>query len=212
MRSRAGFTLVEMLIASMVVAVALAALATASVAMQRSLFAVRGYSAALSTQTRLADYVRRDLRNALDVAVQNAGAKLQIDLPADYDVLGNPVDPTIGADQSVIYGVSGARVQAWYYLSGTNFVRESGGATVVVAEDVADFQPNFTALTTAGKLTGVRLELTYAGRFGAGAASDANGREATRLTTDLALRNNPAPLPGGSTPPPVVVAAKRKGR
>ena len=50
MRSRAGFTLVEMLVASMVVAVALAALATASVAMQRSLFAVRGYSAALSTQ------------------------------------------------------------------------------------------------------------------------------------------------------------------
>ena len=72
MKSRAGFTIVEMLVASLIVAAALSALATASVALQRSLFAVRGYSAALSTQTRIADYVRRDLRNALDLAVQNA--------------------------------------------------------------------------------------------------------------------------------------------
>lgn len=212
MRARAGFTIVEMLVASLIVAVALSALATASVALQRSLFAVRGYSAALSTQTRIADYVRRDLRNALDVAVQNAGTKLQIDLPDDYDTLGNPVDPTIGPDKTVIYGVPGARVQAWYYLSGTDFVRESGGATVVLATDATDFQPLFTALTSGGALTGVRLQMTYAGRFGTGAAADADGREATRLTTDVALRNEWSPLPGGSTPPPVVVGAKHKGR
>src|SRR5215203_5829623 len=95
-RGTHAFTMVEMLVASMVIGVALAAMAIASVALQRSLYSARDYSTALNTQTRIADYIRRDLRNGLDAGIELSGKRLWVDLPDDYDAQGNPIDPTIG--------------------------------------------------------------------------------------------------------------------
>ena len=55
-----AFTLAESLVATMVIGIAFAALAVASVALQRSLYSARDYSNALNIQTRIADYIRRD--------------------------------------------------------------------------------------------------------------------------------------------------------
>lgn len=207
-----AFTVIEVLVASAVVGVALSALAAASIAMQRSLISVRGHSSALGAQSRIADYIRRDLRNALDVTVLDAGAGLRIELPADYDTEGNPVDPTIGAGRTVVYGVPGARLSAIYYLDGANFVREVGGAKTVVAAEVSDFQPAFRSVVSGGKPVAIGLDLTFAGRFRINAAADPVGRLATRLSTEMALRNKAAPLPPTSNPQPPRPGGKRKGR
>jgi len=209
--SISAFTLAETLIATMVIGVALAALAVASVALQRSLYSARDYSNALNTQTRIADYIRRDLRNGLDAGVDLAGKRVWIDLPDDYDAQGNPVDPTIGPGQTVVYTTPGARMRMRYYVNGTNFVREGGGGTTVIAPNAAEFVPSFTPVTTAGVLTAIQFTLTYSGKFGAKAVTDAVGRQATMLSTTLALRNNPAPIPTPA-PTPAAPPAKRKGR
>lgn len=207
-----GFTIIETLVACAVVGVTLSALAAASIAMQRSLLSVRRHSSALGAQSRIVDYIRRDLRNALDVSVLNGGAQLRVELPADYDTAGNPIDPTIGTGRTVVYGTSGARLIATYYLDGANFVREVAGSKTVVAADVADFQPAFRSVTSGGKPVGIGLDLTFAGKFGSNAAADPAGRLATRLSTEMALRNKPAPLPPGPITQPPGPTGKRKGR
>jgi len=206
-----AFTIVETLVASMVIGVAFAALAVASVGLQRSLYSARDYSTALNTQNRIADYIRRDLRNALDAGIGAGGKSLWVDLPDDYDTQGNPVDPTIGTGQKVVYTTPGARMRMLYYLNGTNFVREGGGTTTVVAAKASEFDPNFAPIPVVGELTGVNFTLTYSGKFGIRASTDAAGRKATQLATVLSLRNKPAAV---ATPPPTPSAprAKRKGR
>ncbi len=212
-RSCAGFTLAELLVGMAVFAMAMSVLVVASVAMQKSLWSARGYSAALNAQVRIADYIRRDLRNALDVAVLGGGTQLQIDLPADYAPAGIPVDPAVTAARTVVYGAPGDRVRVTYSLNGADFVRQAGGVQVVLAENVADFQPVFSPLLAGTTLRAVRLDLTYAGRFGMGALTDADGRSATILSTEMALRNALSPLPVGSTPPPVItMTGRRTGR
>ena len=206
-----AFTLVEMLVAAAVISVAFAALAVASIALQRSLYSARDYSNALNTQSRIADYIRRDLRNGLDAGVELSGKRLWVDLPDDYDAQGNPISPTIGANQTVVYTTPGARMRMRYYLNGTNFVREGGGSTTVVAPNASEFDPTFTPIVTDGVLTAVRFSLTYSGKFGPRASTSAVARQATQLNTVLSLRNKQAAIPTPA-PTPSAPRAKRKGR
>jgi hypothetical protein len=206
-----AFTITEFLVATMVIGITFAALAVATISLQRSLYSARDYSTALNTQSRIADYIRRDLRNGLDAGVELAGKRLWVDLPDDYDSLGNPVDPRVGPDRTVVYTTPGARVRMRYYKSGTDFVREGGGASTVIASNAGDFEPNFTTQMAAGQLTAIRFTVTYAGKFGAKAATDPIGRKATELTTTLSLRNKPAAIPTPA-PTPAVPKGKRKGR
>ena len=210
-RALRAFTIAESLVASMVVGLTFAALAVASVTLQRSLYSAKDFSTALNTQNRIADYIRRDLRNALEAGVELNGQRIWIDLPDDYDTLGNPVDPKVGEKQTVVYTTPGARMRMRYYISGADFVREGGGVTTVIAPKAGEFQPSFTPITAGGELNAIRLTLTYAGKFGAKAATDPAGRKATELTTSLSLRNKPAAV---STPPPIpaVPPKQRKGR
>ena len=207
-----AFTIVETLVACAVVGVALSALAATSIAMQRSLISVRSHSAALGAQSRIVDYIRRDLRNALSVTVLDSGRRLRVELPDDYDTQGNPVDPTIGTGRTVVYGTSGARLSALYFLDGANFVRDVAGTKRVVAADVADFQPAFRSVLLAGKPVAISLDLTFSGQFGFNRSVDTAGRLATRLTTEMAFRNQPVALPPTTTPPPPPTSPKRKGR
>jgi type II secretory pathway pseudopilin PulG len=206
-----AFTLAESLVATMVIGIAFAALAVASVALQRSLYSARDYSNALNIQTRIADYIRRDLRNALDAGVDLGGKRIWIDLPDDYDLQGNPVDPTIGPGQKVIYTTAGARMRIRYYVNGANFVREGAGSTTVIAPNAGDFAPSFTPVNTAGVLTAIKFSLTHSGKFGAKASTDPIARQATQLNTVLSLRNKQAALPTPA-PTPASPPGKRKGR
>ena len=210
-RSVAAFTIAECLVASLVIGIAFGALAMASVGLQKSLYSARDYSSALNAQARIADYLRRDLRNALDAGIQTGGKQMWVDLPDDYDAQGNPVDPSVGPNQTVVYTTPGARMRVRYYKDGTNFVRDTSGIKSVVATKATDFEPSFAPVMNGTTLIGISFTLTYAGKFGAGASKDAAGRKATELRTILSLRNKPAPT---ATPPPTpaVPKGKRKGR
>jgi hypothetical protein len=210
-RGTAAFTIAECLVACLVIGAAFGAMAVASVTLQKSLYSAKDYSSALNAQTRITDYLRRDLRNALDAGVQAGGKEVWADLPDDYDAAGNPVDPTVGPNQTVVYTTPGARMRVRYYKDGANFVRDASGVKTVIAAKASDFEQSFAPVPAVGPVTGIALTLTYAGKFGAGASKDAIGRKATELRTVLSLRNKPAPL---ATPPPTptVPKGKRKGR
>lgn len=71
--SRSGFTIVELLIASMVTSVVLGGAATGIVALQRSFGNSKHYAEGLNDGCRLADYICRDLRNAIKVSRRDVG-------------------------------------------------------------------------------------------------------------------------------------------
>lgn len=73
-RSRAGFTLVELVFATAVSALVLGAAAVGIMTLQKSFFGSKHYARGMNDGTRLVDYVSRDLRNAVKVSRLTSGA------------------------------------------------------------------------------------------------------------------------------------------
>ena len=72
-RSRSGFTLVELLFATAVSSLVLGAAAIGVMTLQKSFFGSKHYARGMNDGTRLVDYISRDLRNALKVSRRTAG-------------------------------------------------------------------------------------------------------------------------------------------
>jgi Tfp pilus assembly protein PilW len=164
-----GLTLVEIMMSAGCGSLVLAAVLTASVALQRSFAAVQGYSVAEGDQLRVLDYIAMDCRRALSASIANNVLTLTVPLYYDPCAQNGTVTPTL-SNGTVTYklGASGnggdcpsvtnTSVTIKYSQSGSNFTREvisqkSDGSTsdvsTAIATNVASFTVTNVDLTTS---------------------------------------------------------------
>ena len=138
-----AFTLNELMVSMAVVMIIVAVLLTGSVALQRNFNASMQYVRTQTEQIRVLDYMSLDLRRALTVSATNG--QLELTIPDYYDENGNPRMPSI-SDGYAVYGSGSNATAIRYYKDGSNIMRSSGNTSVVIAQNVQDFQFNFTDL------------------------------------------------------------------
>ena len=142
-RSTNAFTLNELMVSMAVVVIIVAVLLTGSIALQRNFNASMQYVRTQTEQVRVLDYISLDLRRALTVSAANG--QLSLTIPDYYDANGNPRMPTI-ADGYAVYGSAANATAVRYYKNGSNIMRSSANKSDVIAQNVQDFQFNFTDL------------------------------------------------------------------
>jgi Tfp pilus assembly protein PilW len=152
---RRGITLVEMMMALACGSLILAAVLTASIALQRSFVAVEGYSMSEGDQLRVQDYIAMDCRRCTSAAVANA--ILTLTVPNYYDNSGNPIDVTYNGT-TFAYGPGSTTIK--YYQSGSNFVREVNGVQKAIATNVSTF-----TVTPQDLTSNVSFSITFAPSF-----------------------------------------------
>ncbi len=141
----AGFSLPDVLVATAVMALMAAGMLTAVSALQKSTTASQHHATSQVQQSRILDYIARDLRRALTVVVDTTegGERLTVTIPDYYDAAGKPRDPAIVAG-GISYGAAGASVEISYYRRAGIFYRSVRGTETLLASDVAAFEPDFT--------------------------------------------------------------------
>jgi prepilin-type N-terminal cleavage/methylation domain-containing protein len=157
MKSERGFTLVEMMISAGIGGTILCSIVLGSAAMQRVFAASDDYFKATSDQTRIIDYIVRDLRRAKSGSVSNSGQTLTV-LLQDYidPATTKPRMPTIAttrpsfgqAGASVTYrGSTNDSYSVSYSMSGQSCVRQQtivrSGTTTSTQARISHYVENF---------------------------------------------------------------------
>lgn len=179
-----GFTLAEMMVAVGVYSMLFGALAAGAIALQRSFSATEKYSKAVSDQSRILDYVARDVRRASAVAITAGSRRLNLTLPDQYANAAPSRSfrtPSVSMT-AVTYGTTPGTIS--YYINGANCIRVESGVATVIAADVADFQLTFDDSDPSGKV--VATTLTFAPRYRM--QETATARSSTTLTNRATLR------------------------
>lgn len=182
----AGFSLPDVLVATAVTALMTAAMLITITTLQRSTNASQHHATSQMQQTRILDYIARDLRRALTVEVDTTtdGERLSVTIPDYYTEDGKPREPTI-VSNSVTYGAAGASVPISYYRRGSVFYRNVRGAETPLATDVSDFESDFT---DSGKQT-VSVTVTFAPRYRFNSNDVSALRIGTAASATTLLRN-----------------------
>jgi len=181
-----GFTMPELLVAGTVSLALAAGMYTAVSALQRTSAASLHHTRSQIQQTRLLDYMARDLRAALTVNVDTfqGAERLNLTLPDYYDSTGTPRDPVIDGG-TVSYGGSGASVPVQYYKQGDQVFRNANGHLTQLASDLAGFEIHFT---DDGKQA-VTVAISFVPRYQFAGNTSATVREGTTVYATTLLRN-----------------------
>jgi type II secretory pathway component PulJ len=137
LKKHSGYTLVELMISASIGGFILASIVIGGAAFQKIFAASNEYYRATSDQSRVLDYIARDVRRAVMVQVINGGQELVLTLP-NYLSSGSPQTPTIAYGRSaygkpngiVDYGTAANPVAVSYSMSGQSIIRKQGTATV----------------------------------------------------------------------------------
>lgn len=175
-----AFTLSEMIVSMAVMLIIIGVLLIGSISLQRNFNASMQYVRSQTEQVRVLDYMALDLRRALTVSTANG--QLQLTIPDYYDVTGNPRMPNI-TDGYAVYGTPANAPVIRYYKEGSNILRSSGNTKVVIAQNVQDFQFNFTDL---GQV--IQVSITFVPTFRQNGNPE-DGRKGTSGTIRTLLRN-----------------------
>jgi prepilin-type N-terminal cleavage/methylation domain-containing protein len=168
-----AFTLVEVLVATAVASLILAAIATGAIACQKVFAAADGGLKASADQLRIMDYIDRDVRQALTVVVSNSGQTLTLTVPSYLDsTTGLPVIPTIvpskdtngtpngtvdyGTAATITYFPSNGPAPYSYDANGRYLIRQVGVVQTAISRDCTNLQISFTDQTTS-----VLTSITY---------------------------------------------------
>lgn len=188
-----GFTLVELMIATVIYTAVTAGLMTGFTALLRNYEATRDFAVHHADEMRISDYLALDFRRAS--AVPSAAMNdTTIRIPSYYDVSGIPQTPSLDGQGGVYYGTSGSYVTIHYYLSnGSIYRRENNNQPVRLADNVADFiftqgdptQPG-QAVTTDTKV--IATTITFKPTFKSSGASVA-AIKGTTFYNRILLRN-----------------------
>jgi prepilin-type N-terminal cleavage/methylation domain-containing protein len=188
-----AMTLPEVMVASAILSLVMAALVVAVSTLQRTFRASQHHAKSQVEQARLLDYVARDLRRALTVSVDtfDGSSRIKVTIPDYYDEKGTPDDtsddelkPARIVGRTIEYG--DAPVPVSYYKSGSTIFRSYRGRTNPIVTDVTDFNLSFT---DAGKQT-VQIAVTFVPRYNFTGRGNVNDlRAATRATQTVLLRN-----------------------
>lgn len=183
---QAGVTIPDLLISTAITAIIAAGMMTTITALQKASAASRHYAESQVQQARILDYIARDLRRALTVAVDSTDGseRITVTIPDYYDAEHRPRDPII-VGSGIAYGSAGASVPVSYYRRAGTFYRNANGAESALATDVADFDASFT---DSGKQT-VSVKITFLPRYRFGTAEVSTLREGTAASTTTLLRN-----------------------
>jgi Tfp pilus assembly protein PilW len=158
---RGAYTLIELLVAVSAAAAIFITILTSGVAIYRSCTTADDYSLSINDHSRAADYLTRDLRNALTVAIAGGGTTLTITQPdcySSYDSEGNPTGPLVNpvvTDGLPNYGDPTAPITITYWLSGGVLQRElivpSASVTtrLSLAQGVSAFNVSFVPLRSS---------------------------------------------------------------
>lgn len=181
-----GFTMPELLVAGTVSLALAAGMYTAVSALQRTSAASLHHTRSQIQQTRLLDYMARDLRAALTVNVDTfqGAERLNLTLPDYYDSTGTPRDPVIDGG-TVSYGSGGASVPVQYYKQGDQVYRNANGHLTLLASDLAGFEIHFT---DDGKQA-VTVAISFVPRYQFAGNTSATVREGTTVYATTLLRN-----------------------
>ena len=177
-----GLTVIEILVAASVGTMAMAALFSGVIAIQRCFVSAEDYAVAKTDQARLSDYLAMDLRRALTVTAGTGQTILTVQIPDYYDSVGAPRTPTI-TKFVANYGDPTKPVTVVYRKVGSSIYREENGANAeMVAVNVDDFQLSVQDL---GKV--VKTQVNFAPRFQR--TPTAAARAATTVFNTTLLRN-----------------------
>ena len=183
--AQAGFTMVEALIGASIGSIVMAGLMLGTVALSRSFRAVEDFSNGTIDQARVLDYIARDVRRALSIAVTATPPTLTVTVADQY---ANPTparvfnEPVVSAT-GIIYGTSPVEIS--YVLDGGNISRLENGIGPVIATNIVEFSPIIDPADPDAKT--VTTSITFAPRFQATASSDATA--GTRITNRAFSRN-----------------------
>ena len=202
-----GFTLAETAVAAAIVAIILVSIVTGGVSLQKVFAGSDGSMKANADQTRILDYIVRDLRQALTVVVSNSNQTLTVTVPPYLDPnTGAPVIPSVkagasGSKGTVDYGdpISPSTVTYFpanapispattytYQANGQYLIRQVGASQTVISLDCKSLQIN-----VADNTTSVEAWVSFAPRFNfSNAASDRDGTKVYATTTFRNTRRN----------------------
>jgi type II secretory pathway component PulJ len=210
-----AFTLVETAVASAVAAIILVAIVIGGVSLQRTFAGSDASMKAQADQSRIMDYIARDLREALYYKVCNSGQMLTLMVPDYIDSsTGNARLPVVHAgalDQTtglltgtVDYNYAnpcGTKVSYFpankptapsttytYTSNGQYLIRQVGSTQTVISLDCTNLQIGFTDQTTS-----VLVSLSFAPRFNF--SNQTNDRAGTTAYTTTVFRSNPRATP-----------------
>ena len=183
-RGRAGFTLVETLIAAAVSSMVLAGVAASSIAMRRTYEAANYHVNAQAEQLRVFDYIGRDVKAASKAVVVDGGRRLDLAIPDGTGSLAGSLDlPVCGTFRA---GAGSAVSAVSYYVEGDRLIRAENGRAKEVARSVTNFVP-----TMSGGTGAVEITATFSPRYSRSPLTAA--QSAMRLRSTFLVRKA-APL------------------
>jgi hypothetical protein len=160
--SSGGFTLGELMIATGIGAMVLAAIMASSITLQKTLNAIDNYFATQMQQIRIIDYLGRDVKRALSVTTSVDLQSVTMTLPnyiiqagdpealSNLALIGLPRTPTItqtSGGLQVNYGSATSTVV--YSINGSSILRTENGTVTMVASSTDQLVPQTTDVELA---------------------------------------------------------------
>lgn len=139
-RATSGLTMVDLLCACGLIAIAMGAALVTFVGVQRSLVTSLYQVNAQGDQNRVFAYMRRDLRGASNVQITAQGTQVTITEPTQA---APTLNLNLGLSLLSLLGPSttpGATNTISYYRQGTSIIREFNGAPAVLSTSATTFQ------------------------------------------------------------------------
>jgi type II secretory pathway component PulJ len=212
-RRKAGFTLAETAVASAIAAIILVAIVTGGVSMQRTFAGSDTSMKAQADQSRIMDYIARDLRQALYYQVCNSGQMLTLIVPDYVDYSASPPQPrlpvvhpgTLNQSTGLLSGTvdynyantcaikvsyfpanapTSPSTTYTYTANGQYLIRQVGNTQTVISKDCTSLQVGFTDQTTA-----VQVSVTFSPRFNF--SDQTNDRTGSTTYTTTVFRSTP---------------------
>jgi prepilin-type N-terminal cleavage/methylation domain-containing protein len=198
-RNRFAFTLVEMMVALGLSGVALGAVLTSSISLQKSFNAVDNYFGTHMQQIRIVDYLSRDVKRGLIVTTSTDLQTVTVTIPnyliqagdpeavANPLLVGTPRTPTISYTPSgpqVNYGNTTSTVV--YSINGLSILRTENGAVTTIASSTDQLVPQTTDVDLANTAY-AKTSITFQPIFTSGGA--AAERSGTTVYSTAYLRN-----------------------
>lgn len=208
--ANSGFTLAETTVASAILAIILVSIVTGGVYLQKIFAGSDASLTATADQSRIIDYIARDLRQAMYYQVCNSGQMLTLMVP-DYVDSANPNNlriPTVvpGTPSVANYNNNSCGVKVSYFpanaptppsttytyqANGQYLIRQAGNTQTVISLDCTNLQIGFTDQTTS-----VLVSINFAPRFNF--SNSATERSGTTLYATTTFRTNPRAAPSGT--------------
>jgi hypothetical protein len=179
-----GYTIPDVLVGATVCAVLTGGMFTTISALRKSAAASEHHTQSQVQQARLIDYMSRDLRRALKVAVDSfeGGERLNLSIPDYYDASGGPREPIIDGG-GIRYGDGDVAIT--YFKSGDTVYRSVNGARTVLATGLEKFEIDYT---DDGQQA-VTVAISFIPRYQYDSSGAAAARAGTATFATTLLRN-----------------------